>query len=141
MEHLIDAIVDYAHEANMLSRLKSGAVHGYGRGMRDELTQLIMQLVFRVPLYVPWNVASESRMHDGLHVSTSTVLGARTDHYITRSIISSHVVTIGQNVCVVNFAALNHGFVTAMLDLAGLKFAGDRAQVIGFLRVCELSSR
>jgi hypothetical protein len=94
VEHPIDAVVDYAHKASVLCRLKSRAIHGYRRGMRDELTQLIMQLVFRVPLYVSWNVTSESRMHDGLHVSASPVLGARTDHYIPRSIVTSHIVTI-----------------------------------------------
>lgn len=108
--------------------------------MRDEFAQLIVQLILSIPLYVSRYITSEGGMHDRLHISASAVLSAGSDHYVPRSIIALHIVTVRKHVCIINFAALDHSFVAAVLDSTGLKFTGDRAQVVSFLRVCEFSS-
>lgn len=108
--------------------------------MRDEFTQLVVQLVFCVSLYIPWYVTSEGRMHDRLHVGASAVLSTGSDHYVARPIVTLHVITIWKDVRIVNLSALDHSFITAMLDFTSLEFTGDRTQIICFLRVREFSS-
>ena len=79
-------------------------------------------------------------MHDRLHICAGAVLSTRSDHYVPRSIITLHIVTIRKHIRIIDLSALDHSFVAAVLDFTSLKFTSDRAQVVGFLRVCEFSS-